>query len=79
MADSTSHQNRLGIRLQEIADAVGIPVSWLHEGRVPPFANEAFDLLRLYAAITDGQGRQRVMILAQREAERCQASDETQS
>ncbi len=61
MADSTPHQNQLGTRLQEIADALGIPVSWLHEGRVPPFANEAFDLLRLYAAITDGQGRQRVM------------------
>jgi len=78
MADSTPHQNQLGTRLQEIADALGIPVSWLHEERVPPFANEAFDLLRLYAAITDGQGRQRVMTLAQREAERCQTTDETQ-
>lgn len=78
MADSTPHGNRLGARLQEIADALGIPVSWLHEGRVPPFANEAFDLLRLYAAITDGQGRQRVMTLAQREATRCQTLDKAQ-
>ena len=76
MVDSTPHQNQLGTRLQEIADALGMPVSWLYEGRVPPFANEAFDLLRLYAAIADEQGRRRVMSLAQREAERCQAPGE---
>lgn len=79
MAKEAGDAAQFGARLQEIADALGLPISWFHEGQAPPFATETFDLIRLYAAITDAQGRQRVMNLAQREVARCQAIDRSPS
>jgi hypothetical protein len=57
--------------LGEIADTLGIPVSWFYEERAPPFASDAFDLIRLYAAISDEKGRKRAMDNITREATRC--------
>jgi adenosylmethionine-8-amino-7-oxononanoate aminotransferase len=59
-------------RLHQIADTLGITVDqfYTHEG-----SQEVADMLavlRAYAAITDAQGRQRVLLLAQREATRSQ-------
>lgn len=57
-------------RLQEIADALGISPDQFRAGRASPFVDGALDLMRLYAAISDLQGRQRVLNIARREAER---------
>lgn len=57
-------------RLREIADALGISPDQLRAGRASPFVDGALDLMRLYAAISDLQGRQRVLNIARREAER---------
>jgi len=57
-----------------LADALGIPVDWFYVGQAPTFATDAVDLIRLYASITDAQGRRRVMSVVRREAERCEAS-----
>jgi hypothetical protein len=57
-------------RLQEIADALGISPDQLRAGQASPFVDGALDLVRLYATISDLQGRQRVLNIARREAER---------
>lgn len=73
MTGSTGSAGRAGVRLQEIADALGIPVSALSDEKAPlPFV-EVRDLIREYAAITDPQGRQRVMTVIREEAARCRA------
>jgi len=73
MTGSTSSAARAGARLQEIADALGIPVTALYDEQPPlPFI-EVRDLIREYAAITDPQGRARVMTIIRQEAARCRA------
>ncbi len=73
MTGSTSSAARAGARLKEIADALGIPVTALYDEQPPlPFV-EVRDLIREYAAITDPQGRQRVMVVMREEAARCRA------
>ena len=62
-------------RLQRVSDALAILVEWMREEQASEFASETFELIRLHTAITDPQGRQRVMSIARREAERCQKTD----
>ena len=59
-------------RLKEIADALGISVDRFTEGGDSPFVGDVLDLMRLYASITDLQGRQRVLNVVRREAARCE-------
>ncbi len=73
MAKPSSSAAQSGARLKQIADALGIPVSQLYGERDPLPVGDALELLRLYAAIDDLQGRQRLMSVARREAARCQA------
>ncbi len=46
---------------QAIADALGIPISQFYGERDPPPVGDVIELIRLYAAIDDVQGRQRLM------------------
>lgn len=57
-------------RLRAIADALGVPVSALFE-LSPSEIADVSTLMRLWAAITDVQGRRRVLNLARAEAGRC--------
>lgn len=61
---------QFGARLREIADTLGIPVSHFYDEQAPPLAGEVLALIRVYAAISDVQGRQRVLSFARREAKR---------
>lgn len=65
-------------RLREIADAIGVPVSYLYDASPKSLNGEAFELLRLYAAITDPAGREYLMHVARMEVARCQAPDTPQ-
>lgn len=76
MADPSDPATQHSACLQEIADALGISVNWFYEEKAPPFTTEAFQIIRLYTAITDVQGRQRVLNFARSEAERCQSHDD---
>ena len=73
MAQPFGSAAQSGARLKQIADALGIPVSQLYAERDQPPVGDVFELIRLYAAIDDVQGRQRLMNVARREAARCQA------
>ena len=73
MAQPSGSAAQFGARLKQIADALGIPVSQFYGERDPPPVGDVFELIRLYAAIDDVQGRQRLMNVARREVARCQA------
>lgn len=75
MAKPHDSAAQYGVRPREIADTLGIPVSQLYGERTVPLMRDVPELIRLYAAIDDAQGRQRLMNMARREAARCQASD----
>ena len=67
------------IRLQAVSDALSVLVNWMREEKASDFASETFELIRLHTAITDTQGRQRVMNVARREAERCRGQQGAES
>lgn len=62
-------------RLQAVSDALSVLVGWMREELASDDGTETFELIRLHTAITDAQGRQRLMNVARREAARCQAGD----
>lgn len=72
MAQPNDPARQFGSRLQEIADALGVPLSHFFDETPPPPLGEVLDLIRAYAAITDPNGRQWVMSVALMEAARCQ-------
>ena len=57
-------------RLREIADALRVPISVLFEMSPGEIADTS-ELMWFWAAITDTQGRRRVLNLARSEAARC--------
>lgn len=75
MSEPPRHNSQTNPRLEELADAFGMPVSAFLEKHPQSFVREACDLIRLYAAITDDQGRLRLMDVAVREAARCRLSN----
>ena len=79
MAPSDDPARQFGDRLQEIADALGVPISHFFDERPPPPLGEILDLIRAYAAITDPTGRRWVMNLVLMEAARCQDPSRPQS
>ncbi len=62
-------QRRIAL-LQRIADALGVPVESLTDGAKSTPWSEASALLEAFTAITDVQGRRRVLAIAQEEAAR---------
>jgi len=71
--EPTQDHSRL---IRQIADALGIPVVQLLNADALPFPGELLDLIRTYTEINDRQGRQRVLTVARREAERIRLSDD---
>lgn len=70
-SDINAQSNR---RLEEIARAIGVPVSSFYDKTGGSDAGGLPTLVRLFAAITDIQGRERVIDFARQEAARCQVS-----
>lgn len=69
--DPYHEQSRL---LRQIADALGVPVAQLLHADELPLPGELLELIRNYTAIADVQGRQRVLNVARREADRSRSS-----
>jgi hypothetical protein len=68
-----------GSRLLAVTDALDVLLRWMREELASDEANETFELMHLHTAITDAQGRQRVMNVARREAERCKGDQDLRS
>jgi hypothetical protein len=79
MADDTNRAGHLNAILRRIAETLGIPISQFYQEGASPPAAELHDLIVAYSAISDAQGRQRVMNVARREAERCQGQQGAES
>lgn len=65
-------------RLEEIARAIGVPVSSFYDKTGGSDATGLPTLVRLFAAINDPQGRDRVIDVARWEAARCQVSQSSE-
>lgn len=72
MAKPFDSADQSGTRLHEIADYLGISISRLHDEAASPSLNEMMDLIRLFCAIDDPQGRRYLLHIARMEAARSQ-------
>lgn len=68
---------RTHLLLLQMADKLGLPVAAFYDD-APGEAGELLTLMRLWSAIEDGKGRQRVFALAKQEFERSRGHERSQ-